>query len=102
MLASRKPSAAPTCCWDWGYTVDFLYGTDHRYPVEKGWDANDNGVPRWNSDPRWPEDINIALNDLSRLWQTRRRILIVDGRERLLSALSLAHNAALGFRADRS
>ena len=52
-------------------------------------------LARWNSDPRWPEDINIALNDLSRLWQTRRRILIVDGRERLLSALSLAHNAAL-------
>src|SRR5437667_3594825 len=33
-------------------------------------------LARWNSDPRWPEDINIALNDLSRLWQTRRRILI--------------------------
>ena len=40
------------CCWDWGYTVDLLYGTDYRYPVEKGWDANDSGVPRWYSDPR--------------------------------------------------
>ncbi|HEV3417689.1 MAG TPA: outer membrane beta-barrel protein, partial [Pirellulales bacterium] len=40
------------CCWDWGYDVDLLYGTDYRYPVEKGLDANDNGIPRWNSDPR--------------------------------------------------
>src|SRR5207253_2382155 len=29
----------------------------------------------WNADPRWPDDIHTALNDLSRLWQTKRRIL---------------------------
>jgi hypothetical protein len=39
-------------CWDWGYDVDLLYGTDYRYPVEKGLDANDAGIPRWNTDPR--------------------------------------------------
>ena len=48
----------------------------------------------WNADPRRPDDIAAALTDLSRLWQTRRRIVIVDGRDKLLSALSLAHHAA--------
>jgi signal transduction histidine kinase/HPt (histidine-containing phosphotransfer) domain-containing protein len=51
-------------------------------------------LAQWNADPCWPDDIAAALNDLSRLWQTRRRVLIVDGRDRLLSALSLSHDAA--------
>jgi len=40
------------CCWDWGYTVDLLLGTDYRYPLAKGLDANDAGIPRWNFDNR--------------------------------------------------
>ena len=40
------------CCWDWGYTVDLLAGTDYRYPLSKGLDARDNGTPRWNFDDR--------------------------------------------------
>jgi hypothetical protein len=40
------------CCWDWGYTVDLLMGTDYRYPLSKGLDANDAGIPRWNFDSR--------------------------------------------------
>ena len=40
------------CCWDWGYTVDLLMGTDYRYPLSKGLDARDDGTPRWNFDSR--------------------------------------------------
>ncbi len=40
------------CCWDWGYTVDLLMGSDYRYPLAKGLDARDDGTPRWNFDDR--------------------------------------------------
>jgi hypothetical protein len=40
------------CAWDWGYTVDLLMGTDYRYPLSKGLDADDNGIPKWNFDTR--------------------------------------------------
>jgi hypothetical protein len=40
------------CCWDWGFTVDLLYGTDYRYPLSKGLDARDDGTPKWHTDDR--------------------------------------------------
>jgi len=40
------------CCWDWGYTVDLLYGTDYRFPLSRGLDARDDGTPKWNTDQR--------------------------------------------------
>ena len=40
------------CCWDWGFTIDTLVGTDYRYPLSKGLDANDAGSPKWNFDSR--------------------------------------------------
>ncbi len=40
------------CCWDWGYTVDVLYGTDYRFPLSRGLDARDSGTPKWHSDVR--------------------------------------------------
>lgn len=40
------------CCWDWGFTVETIYGADYRYPLALGLDARDNGTPKWNTDPR--------------------------------------------------
>ncbi|HEX3999998.1 MAG TPA: outer membrane beta-barrel protein [Pirellulales bacterium] len=40
------------CCWDWGFTIETIYGTDYRYPLARGLDAYDNGSPKWNTDPR--------------------------------------------------
>jgi len=40
------------CCWDYGFTVDVLVGSDYRYPLELGLDAKDNGVPKWSFDSR--------------------------------------------------
>ncbi len=40
------------CCWDWGFTVDLLYGSDYRYPLSKGLDARDDGTPKWHTDDR--------------------------------------------------
>ncbi len=40
------------CCWDWGYTVDTLYGSDYRYTLSRGLDARDDGTPKIHSDDR--------------------------------------------------
>lgn len=40
------------CCWDWGFTVETIYGTDYRYPLSRGLDAEDDGFPKAPSDPR--------------------------------------------------
>ena len=40
------------CCWDWGFTVDLLYGSDYRFPLSKGLDARDDGTPKWHTDDR--------------------------------------------------
>ncbi len=40
------------CCWDSGFTVDLLWGSDYRYPLSRGLDAHDNGTPRIYSDDR--------------------------------------------------
>jgi len=44
-----KPVA---CDWSWGFTVEDIWGTDYKYPLARGLDAKDNGVPRWYDDPR--------------------------------------------------
>jgi signal transduction histidine kinase/HPt (histidine-containing phosphotransfer) domain-containing protein len=48
----------------------------------------------WNADPRWLSDTDAALAELARPGETQRPVVIVDGRNKLLSALSLAHQAA--------
>jgi hypothetical protein len=48
----------------------------------------------WNGDARWVGDADSALAALARREATGRPVMIVDGRRRLLSALSLAHHAA--------
>ena len=48
----------------------------------------------WNAATRWLSDIDSALAELTRPGETRRPVVIVDGRDKLLSALSLAHQAA--------
>lgn len=45
------------CCPDWGWDIDLLYGTDARFPLSRGLDARDNGVPKWNTDPRYFYDL---------------------------------------------
>jgi signal transduction histidine kinase/HPt (histidine-containing phosphotransfer) domain-containing protein len=47
----------------------------------------------WNAQPSWPEDIDTALAGLAVPGAEPRPVLIVDGRDKLLSALSLAHRA---------
>lgn len=47
----------------------------------------------WNAQPSWPDDIDAALAGLAGQRGAPRPILIVDGRAKLLSALSLAHRA---------
>jgi HPt (histidine-containing phosphotransfer) domain-containing protein len=48
----------------------------------------------WNAEPSWPGDIEAALVDLARSPVTPRPVVIIDGRARLLSALSLGLRAA--------
>lgn len=48
----------------------------------------------WNAEPRWPGDADEALAELARPRDGPRPIAIVDGRDKLLSALGLAHHAA--------
>lgn len=48
----------------------------------------------WKAQPSWPEDIDAAIAGLAAGGEEARPILIVDGRDKLLSALSLAHRAA--------
>jgi signal transduction histidine kinase len=48
----------------------------------------------WNGDACWVGDADSALSVLARREATGRPVMIVDGRRRLLSALSLAHHAA--------
>jgi signal transduction histidine kinase/HPt (histidine-containing phosphotransfer) domain-containing protein len=48
----------------------------------------------WNGDARWVGDADAALAALARREATGRPVMIVDGRRKLLSALSLAHHAA--------
>ncbi|HEV8680696.1 MAG TPA: hypothetical protein VGQ90_15070 [Stellaceae bacterium] len=48
----------------------------------------------WRGDPRWVADGDAALAELVQLDPADRAVAIVDGRDRLLSALSFAHHAA--------
>lgn len=48
----------------------------------------------WHGDARWASDADAALAELARLDRASRPVMIIDGRDRLLSALSLAHQAA--------
>jgi len=47
----------------------------------------------WNGDARWVGGADSALAALARRETTGRPVMIVDGRRKLLSALSLAHQA---------
>ena len=44
-----KPVA---CDWSWGFTVETLWGSDYKYPLSRGLDAQDNGLPKIYDDPR--------------------------------------------------
>ncbi len=39
-------------CWDYGFTVDILNGSDYRYPLSRGLDAQDDGNPKAYYDDR--------------------------------------------------
>jgi signal transduction histidine kinase/HPt (histidine-containing phosphotransfer) domain-containing protein len=51
-------------------------------------------IAAWNGDMCWVGDPDAALAALARCETTARPVMIVDGRRKLLSALSLAHHAA--------
>ncbi len=40
------------CCWSTGFTIETLEGSDYRYPLSRGLDAQDNGNPRIYYDDR--------------------------------------------------
>jgi signal transduction histidine kinase len=54
----------------------------------------------WNSEPRWPPDADQAIAELAVAGEAKRAVVVIDGRDRLLWALGVAHQAAkLGVHA---
>ncbi|HTV88415.1 MAG TPA: hypothetical protein VME41_05310 [Stellaceae bacterium] len=54
----------------------------------------------WNGEPRWPADADRAIAELAAGSEAKRAVVIIDGRDKLLSALGIAHQAArLGVNA---
>lgn len=54
----------------------------------------------WNSEPRWPADADQAIAELAVAGEAKRAVVVIDGRDRLLWALGVAHQAArLGVHA---
>jgi hypothetical protein len=54
----------------------------------------------WNSEPRWPPDADQAVAELAVAGDAKRSVAVIDGRDRLLWALGVAHQAAkLGVHA---
>jgi hypothetical protein len=58
------------CCWDWGFKIETIYGTDYKYTVARGLDAFDNGDPKWNTDPR--HFYGLALPQAYLEWATTK------------------------------
>jgi len=48
-LYAEKPVDTEGCGWDVGGRVDLLYGTDFRFTLAQGLDAQDDLSPRWGS-----------------------------------------------------
>ncbi|HTT81501.1 MAG TPA: hypothetical protein VMF86_17675 [Stellaceae bacterium] len=64
--------------------------------------ADELAVPlaAWNSDPRWPPDADQAIAELAVAAEAKRAVVVIDGRDRLLWGLGVAHQAAkLGVHA---
>jgi signal transduction histidine kinase len=54
----------------------------------------------WNAEPRWPADADQAIAELAVADAAKRAVVVIDGRDKLLSALGIAHQAAkLGVNA---
>lgn len=58
------------CGTDWGGRVDFLYGTDYIYTMATGLELDDDGTPKWNSNPDYglalPQAyVELGYNDVS-------------------------------------
>jgi hypothetical protein len=57
-------------------------------------------IADWNGEPRWPADADQAIAELAVAGEETRAVVIIDGRDKLLSALVFAHQAAkLGVNA---
>jgi hypothetical protein len=48
----RAVKPTDECTWVTGFTIDTLVGSDYRYPLSRGLDAQDNGNPRIYFDDR--------------------------------------------------
>jgi len=46
----NKKVETDKCCWQWGYNVDFMYGTDSRFTKATGLELNSDNTDRWNSE----------------------------------------------------
>jgi hypothetical protein len=52
-LVVEKVAESDYCCWDWGYRVDFLYGTDARFTQAVGLELNQDGSQGLNAGHRF-------------------------------------------------
>ncbi len=81
-LYIEKAPDTEDSCTDWGYRVDFLYGTDWRTTPAVGWEIEEDGTRKWNQDHRFyglaiPQAFgSFKLNDL----EVKRRPLVYDRR----------------------
>jgi len=69
MIAERAIDTGG-CGWDLGGRVDLLYGSDYRFTLARGLDANDNFTAKWDSSRFYglamPQAyVEVGYNDLS-------------------------------------
>ena len=80
-LVLENAATTGECCWDCGFRIDLLYGTDHRFTMARGLEVNDDFSDKWNSERFYglamPQAyVDLAYNDLDR----PRRPLLHDHR----------------------
>jgi hypothetical protein len=51
-------------------------------------------LANWNAEPRWPADADQAIAELALANDGARGVIIIDGRDKLMAALGVAHQAA--------
>jgi Putative beta-barrel porin-2, OmpL-like. bbp2 len=49
-LYAEKAVKTEGCCWDCGWRIDVLYGTDYYFTTSTGWELEDDGTQKWNSE----------------------------------------------------
>ena len=47
----EKALETDCCGWDFGGRIDLLYGSDYRFTLARGLDAEDDFTARWDNEP---------------------------------------------------